>query len=110
MHSIHGPPQQLNSSTQETLIGLQQRKIGHSKDHTLMKSQHKNNSGLGFPLQKRITHVNNAYNVCTGRREEQREDWRWAGILKEQTGRQNAKAEMQQEGSQALIPLVGNNS
>ena len=50
---------------------------------------------IGFPLQKRTTHVNNAYNVCTGRREEQREDWRWAGSLKEQTGRQNARAEMQ---------------
>ena len=57
-----------------------------------MKTQHKNNSRLGFPLQKRITHVNNAYKVCTGRREEQREDWRWAGSLKEQTGKQNGSA------------------
>ena len=58
----------------------------------------------------RETHTMNA----TGRREEQRADWRWAGSLKEQTGMQNARAEMQQElrqaGSQALIPLVGNNS
>ena len=34
----------------------------------------------------------------TGRREEQRANWQWAGSLKEQTGRQNARAEMQQAG------------
>ena len=40
------------------------------------------------------THTMNA----TDRREEQRVDWRWAGSLKEQTGRQNIRAEMQQAG------------
>ena len=30
---------------------------------------------------------NNAYNECTGRREEQRADWGWASSLKEQIGR-----------------------